>query len=70
MFREDLALAKQMFDEVANDKALFKKVPQAAEAQATHTRARGPVPAVTRLCQPRLTGAPLLGCPPPVRPRR
>ena len=34
MFREDLSLAQSRFEAVANDKALFRKMPQGTEAQA------------------------------------
>ena len=33
MFREDVALTKRIFTEVASDKALFKKMPRATEVQ-------------------------------------
>ena len=34
MFREDLVLARGLFQSVANDKASYRKMPAAAEAQA------------------------------------
>lgn len=41
MFREDLSLAKGIFEETANDKSNFKKLPNASEAQAMVKRLVG-----------------------------